>query len=72
MDIAHLQSHVVRAPLARIMGLTDLIVQSKNQTPDPELLVYLNTSVHELDDVIRTIVSHGENISPSQQSSEND
>jgi len=65
MDIAHLQSHVVRAPLARIMGLTNLIVQSNDQIPDPEILAYLDTSVNELDDVIRTIISHGENNSPA-------
>lgn len=72
MDIAHLQSHVVRAPLARIMGLTDLIVQNKEQTPDSELLEYLEISVHELDHVIRTIVDHGEEILPESVRTDTD
>ena len=63
-EIAHLQSHVVRAPLARIMGLTNLITQSKDENADQQLLEYLDISVQELDGVIRTIVSHGEDIAP--------
>lgn len=55
-DIAWLQSHVIRAPLARIMGLINLI---KNTPPEElsqsELLDYLSTSAHELDDQIRII-----------------
>jgi PAS domain S-box-containing protein len=64
-EIAHLQSHVVRAPLARIMGLTNLITQDKNN--DKQLLEYLDISVHELDGVIRAIVSHGEDLVPIPQ-----
>jgi PAS domain S-box-containing protein len=54
-EIAYIQSHVVRAPLARIMGLVDLIIQKPNETPDPTVLLYLDQSVKEFDKIIREI-----------------
>lgn len=60
-EIAYTQSHIVRAPLARIMGLVNLInVNSEN--PQTELLEYVRSSAHELDDVIRSIVRKTESI----------
>tara|TARA_R110002020_G_scaffold226197_5_gene436627 strand:- start:66 stop:1553 length:1488 start_codon:yes stop_codon:yes gene_type:complete len=55
-DIAWMQSHVIRAPLARIMGLINLI----KTTPAEELfqskfLDYLEESAQELDEQIRII-----------------
>lgn len=57
VSIAWLQSHVIRAPLARIMGLVD-VLQDGPTIPDPlrELLGYVRTSADELDEVIHDIV----------------
>jgi PAS domain S-box-containing protein len=54
-DIAYIQSHHVRAPLARIMGLVDLIMRSTGERPDPELLSFLSQSATDLDQVIRDV-----------------
>ncbi|MFC5271199.1 PAS domain S-box protein [Adhaeribacter terreus] len=62
-EIAWIQSHVVRAPLARIMGLTALL--KSNHVPDSntlELLNYLVDSANELDGVIKNIVKETENL----------
>lgn len=55
-EIAWLQSHVVRAPLSRMMGLVELI--RKHDTggkPLNELLELIDVSACELDEVIRKI-----------------
>ena len=55
-EIAWLQSHIIRAPLARIMGLIDLIKNTPvEELSQSELLDYLLTSANELDDQIRII-----------------
>lgn len=55
-EIAWMQSHVIRAPLSRIMGLISIIRDSKGSTEErDEMLGYLMTSAHELDKVIRNI-----------------
>ncbi|HEY9001926.1 MAG TPA: PAS domain S-box protein [Mucilaginibacter sp.] len=55
-EISWLQSHVIRAPLARIMGLIQLITDPTQDIAEKQnTLNYLLTSAHELDDVIRTI-----------------
>jgi PAS domain S-box-containing protein len=56
-EIAWTQSHIVRAPLARIMGLIEIIpkYQSFDKIP-PEILPHILNSAHELDDIIRDIV----------------
>lgn len=60
-DIAFMQSHIVRAPLARIMGLMSLILPGPDVvTQDKKLFEFLDVSVKELDDVIRAIVSTSE------------
>jgi PAS domain S-box-containing protein len=55
-EISWIQSHVIRAPLVRIMGLIPII---KNMAPDdPErekVLEYLASSANELDEVIKNI-----------------
>lgn len=55
-EISWIQSHIIRAPLVRIMGLIPII---KNLAPDdPEretILEYLDLSANELDDVIKNI-----------------
>jgi PAS domain S-box-containing protein len=62
-DIAWIQSHKVRAPLARIMGLIDLL--SNHYTEDintNELLDYILSSAYELDDLISEIVKKTEDL----------
>ncbi len=62
-EIAWLQSHVVRAPLARIMGLVDIILDSSSdiQTRD-KALAYFKTSANELDDIIKDIVKNSQEL----------
>jgi len=55
-EIAWMQSHVIRAPLSRIMGLIAIIRDSEGSTEErDEMLGYLMVSAHELDRVIRNI-----------------
>ena len=61
-EIAWIQSHLVRAPLARIMSLVHLIIINKNTTPDVEVLGYLDQSAKEFDAVITTITNKTEQI----------
>lgn len=62
-DISWIQSHVVRAPIARLMSIVDII---KNyNTPDQEisqLLTHLLQSAHDLDEVVRDISKNAEQI----------
>ena len=60
-EISWMQSHHVRAPLARILGISTLIADHlKNEPESEELLDYLLKSVHELDLVVRDIVKKTE------------
>jgi PAS domain S-box-containing protein len=62
-DIAWKQSHVVRAPLARLMGLVSLLQDySYKETQIAELINHLMASSLELDKVIRDIVKQTDNI----------
>jgi PAS domain S-box-containing protein len=55
-EIAWMQSHVVRAPLARMMGLISLLERERELPADlREMLDFLYLSAKELDDVIGTI-----------------
>lgn len=55
-EIAWLQSHVVRAPLARLIGLADMLKHELTlKKGEDELLTHLVNSAHELDDVIKHI-----------------
>lgn len=60
-EIAWTQSHVVRAPLARIMGLIDLLKNQRNNLDNIEEIIdnILNSS-EELDKVIRKITNKTE------------
>ena len=62
-EIAYMQSHVVRAPLSRILGLVYLIKNVKDEI-DPELVDHLDTSARELDDVIKNIISKADEKDP--------
>lgn len=61
--IAWMQSHVIRAPLSRIMGLVS-ILQNHNPTPQEtsEYLEYITISAEELDSVIKNIVIETDSI----------
>jgi PAS domain S-box-containing protein len=62
-DIAWIQSHVVRAPLARIMGLIELFKNYKNADMDKRnLLDNILISANELDRIIREISAKSEQI----------
>jgi PAS domain S-box-containing protein len=55
-DIAWIQSHVVRVPLARIMSLIDLFKHYKIEDPDQrQLMDNILRSANELDEVVRDI-----------------
>ena len=57
-EIAFMQSHVIRAPLARVMGLVDLLRNYSNSEQEiVEFLEHMAASAKELDDIIRTISS---------------
>jgi len=56
-EIAWLQSHKLRTPVARIMGL--IALTDDYQSKDPELgevLGYMQTSIDELDQVVKEII----------------
>lgn len=63
-NIAHMQSHVVRVPLANIMGLSDLISQAIRSDDEKELLKHFDQSVKQLDTVVKAIVSNVEDVLP--------
>lgn len=55
-DISWTQSHMVRAPLARIMGLNLLLRTSGDAVERENLLNLLDLSCQEMDNVVRKIV----------------
>lgn len=59
-EIAWTQSHVVRAPLARIMGLIDLLQNHGELENKCQLLDNIMSSAQELDTIIRKISSKAE------------
>ncbi|AEI47416.1 putative PAS/PAC sensor protein [Runella slithyformis DSM 19594] len=62
-NIAWLQSHVVRAPLARMMGLAHLLID--DELPEAEYREYLNellNSANELDTIIKDIIRKAQGI----------
>jgi PAS domain S-box-containing protein len=62
-NIAWTQSHVVRAPLARIMGLITLIEEQKSdELNHKDLLGHITQSAHELDSIIRKIAEESSQI----------
>ncbi|MEJ7769337.1 MAG: hypothetical protein WKF89_16075 [Chitinophagaceae bacterium] len=58
-EIAWMQSHVIRAPLARIMGLVDLIQNEELVKKErDEMLNHVLDAANELDGVIRKITDN--------------
>lgn len=67
-EIAWEQSHVVRAPLARIKGLLHLMEQEKCDEIDlEEIMLHIRNSTEELDEIIRSIVKKTEEIQPREE-----
>jgi len=58
-EIAWIQSHVVRAPLARIMGIINLLEVDEKELNEEQLFLFkgLINSAHELDEIIKDISS---------------
>lgn len=56
-EIAHDQSHEVRAPLARIMGLVELLKETTDEALREELMEKIKFSTEELDKILRQTVS---------------
>lgn len=55
-DIAWTQSHLVRAPLSRLMGLVNLLKKGKISNEEQiQFLEYIQTSANELDNIIKDI-----------------
>lgn len=55
-EISWIQSHVIRAPLARLMGLVSLMKDGRNDCEENQkMLEYILISARELDDVIGEI-----------------
>jgi len=60
-DIAWIQSHIVRAPIARILGLTELKLNNIGSEMSYEnTLVQIKNSANELDNVVREIITKTE------------
>jgi PAS domain S-box-containing protein len=53
-EISWMQSHVIRAPLARIMGLIPMLLDADYNEKE-KMLEYLMISANDLDEVIRSI-----------------
>ena len=63
MEIAWVQSHEVRAPLARLMGLVQLLNRSSAEGQEmKETMNHIMNSANELDEIIRKIVGKTEEI----------
>lgn len=63
-EIAWIQSHIVRAPLARLMGLVYLLDHQMEENPidKDQLLMQISKSAEELDGIIRDITNKTEQI----------
>lgn len=61
-EIAWIQSHIVRAPLARLMGLVNLLEAGVESDPEEykELIRYIKDSADELDGIVRDISKKSE------------
>jgi PAS domain S-box-containing protein len=67
-EIAYTQSHIVRAPLARIMGLVNIVLSGNvTEKEKSEMLHFLQEAANEMDTVIRDIVSKTDQIEPGEK-----
>lgn len=57
MEIARINAHEIRRPVATILGLVQLLTQTRNlHKADRELITHLESATNELDNVIRRII----------------
>lgn len=70
-EIAWIQSHIVRAPLARLMGLVNLLETEMNPAEEETktILKYIQTSANELDQIVRDISEKSEEVTRSEEKS---
>jgi PAS domain S-box-containing protein len=61
-EIALINSHEIRKPIASILGLMQLFKDVKNQNPDEQLLQHLESATQALDDVIKRIINKTEDL----------
>ena len=62
-EIAWIQSHIVRAPLARLMGLVELLKDEKELPDDlKDLFNYILISAEEFDEVIKSIINKSQKV----------
>jgi signal transduction histidine kinase len=54
-EYAFINSHLLRAPLARILGLSDLLTREATSVKDTQLIEALYTSSKEMDIIIKKI-----------------
>jgi hypothetical protein len=64
VDIAWVQAHVVRSPLARILSLVELLKNVGEEDPEKDILLdHIQSSANELDEQIRLICQKTEETS---------
>ncbi len=62
-EISWMQSHIIRAPLSRILGLVNIFDTTRpDQSEIGEILEYIRLSADELDSVIRAIINSAGNV----------
>ncbi|WKV13387.1 response regulator [Marivirga harenae] len=67
-DIAWTQSHVVRAPLARLMGLVNAMKNERITDSDKEIFYnHILKSAEELDEIVKSVVSKSQEINVNSQ-----
>lgn len=61
-EISWIQSHVVRAPIARLMSLVNLIELEDDEATSKELYKFILESANELDNIVRDISDRAEQV----------
>jgi signal transduction histidine kinase len=59
LNIAYIQSHLYRKPLASILGLMNVIKENNYESPR-ECLLLMEKAVNELDKQIKSVVQHSQ------------
>jgi hypothetical protein len=61
LDIAYIQSHEYRRPVASIMGLMN-VIKEEDYKPDKECLLMMEVAVEELDFKLREVINHAHDL----------
>jgi PAS domain S-box-containing protein len=70
-DIAWIQSHVVRAPLARLLGLVNAMQDEKIKDSDKNIFYnHILESAEELDEIIRSVVNKSQEVNINNQNND--